>query len=90
MNIIFVASECYPFAEASSLAELIFKLSKEVEGLGHNVKLFIPRYGFIEPGISYIERIPQDFKVYINGTTILTSVYKGILPGSFVNVFFIC
>ena len=89
MNVIFISSECSPFAKASSTADLVFKLSKEIERLGHNVKVFLPRYGSIDPSICHIERIPIDFKVRFNDSNILTLVYKGILQGSLVSLFFI-
>ncbi|MBI3590887.1 MAG: glycogen/starch synthase [Candidatus Melainabacteria bacterium] len=89
MNIVFIAPECFPFAKAGSIADLVSKLSKEIEKFGHNVKVFIPRYGSIDPVISHIERVPVEFKVKANESPIITSVFKGIIPDSLVSVFFI-
>jgi len=93
MNIVFASPECFPFAKAGSLADLVCKLSKDIEKTGNNVKIFIPRYGLIDPSIFHIERLPLDFKVkYPNDgkeSFVLTSVYKGILPNSLVSVFLI-
>lgn len=89
MNILFISTECFPFVKTSSLSDITFSLAKGIEKEGHNVTIFLPRYGCIDPSISQIERLPGEFKTKFNDTFIQTAVYKGILPGSFVNVFFI-
>ncbi len=89
MNIILIATECFPFAKATSLGDLVSVLAKDLEKEGHNVKIFIPRYGFIDPSVSYIERIPLEFKVNLNDLNISSSTFKGILPNSLTSVFFI-
>lgn len=89
MNIIYISSECFPFAKAGSLADIVSKLAKDIEKQGHNVKIFIPRYGLIDPASYQIERLPTDFHVKFNGNDVLASVYKGILPNSLAGIFFI-
>lgn len=87
MNIVLISTECYPFAQASGLADIVFSLSKGLETLGHNVKVFIPRYGFIEPTSFLIEKLPLEIK--ISGFNTHASIYKGIVPDSLVSVFLI-
>lgn len=93
MNIVYITHECYPFTQSSSLGDLVCFLSREIENLGNNTKVFMPRYGFIDPTALYIERIPFDFKINFNYdgkvTPVLTSVYKGILPDSLTSIYFI-
>jgi starch synthase len=89
MNITLVTCECFPFAQASGLADIVCSLSKGLETLGHNVKVFMPRYGFTEPSIFHIEKLPLEIKVKTNGSYINTSIYKGIVPDSLVSVFLI-
>lgn len=89
MNIIFISQECYPFAKASGLGDLVSFLAKEIEKEGHNLKIFIPRYGSIDPASSYIEKLPLEPVISFNGTQVKTMVFKGILPNSLVSVFFI-
>lgn len=89
MNIILIATECFPFAKATSLGDLVSTLAKGMEKEGHNVKIFIPRYGCIDPALFQIERIPLELKVNLNGTNIPLSVFKGILPGLLASIFFI-
>src|SRR3989338_1897152 len=89
MNIILIATECFPFAKATSLGDLVSSIAKGLEKEGHNVKIFIPRYGFIEPASFHIERIPLELKINLNNSTIASSIFKGILPNSLTSVFFI-
>lgn len=89
MNIILIATECFPFAKATSLGDLVGNLAKDIEKEGHNVKIFIPRYGCIDPAIFQIERIPLELKINLNGSNTASSVFKGILPNSLTSVFFI-
>ncbi len=89
MNIILIATECFPFAKATTLGDMVNFLAKGIEKEGHNVKVFIPRYGSIDPAFFYIERIPLEFKVPLDGLTVPSSIFKGVLPDSLVNVFFI-
>lgn len=89
MNIIFISPECFPFVKVTPLADLVCSLSKGIESLGHNIKVFLPRYGSIDPSISQIERLPLELKINFNGSLTPTFVYKGILPNSLVSAFLI-
>ncbi len=44
MKILFVASECVPFAKTGGLADVIGALPKFIAELGHEVDVFLPRY----------------------------------------------
>lgn len=89
MNVIFITPECFPFTKDSCHGDNVFTLARVLEKSGCNVKIIMPRYGSIEPSHFYIERLPAEFKVKFNNSTVPTFVYKGILPDSFVNVFLI-
>ncbi len=89
MNIILIATECFPFARVTTLGNIVSLLAKDIEKKGHNVKIFIPRYGSIDPSALYIERIPLELRVTFGDSVISSSVFKGILPDSMVSVFFI-
>lgn len=89
MNIIFISQECFPFAKASGLGDLVSFLAKGIEKEGHNIKIFIPRYGSIDPSTFFIEKLPLEPIINFNGAQVKTMVFKGILPNSLVSVFFI-
>ncbi len=89
MNIILIATECFPFAKATSLGDLVSLLAKGIEKDNHNVRIFMPRYGCIDPAGFQIERVPLELKVNLNGASISSSVFKGIMPNSLTSIFFI-
>lgn len=44
MKILIVASEIYPVAKTGGLADVIYSLTNELYGLGHDVKIVLPGY----------------------------------------------
>ena len=50
LKILFVASECVPFAKTGGLADVVGALPKCLAARGHQVSVFLPRYRGIEPG----------------------------------------
>ena len=47
MNVLFVVSECVPFAKSGGLADVAGSLPKELKKLGHEVRVLLPKYGTI-------------------------------------------
>ena len=47
MNVLFVVSECVPFAKSGGLADVAGSLPKELKRLGHEVRVLLPKYGTI-------------------------------------------
>lgn len=50
MKILFVGSECVPFAKTGGLADVLGALPKVLAQRGHDVAVVLPRYKKIEPG----------------------------------------
>lgn len=50
MKILFVGSECVPFAKTGGLADVMGALPKVLVERGHEVAVVIPRYKKVEPG----------------------------------------
>src|SRR5713226_10664295 len=48
-KILMVATEAVPFAKEGGVADVIGSLPKELAALGHEVRIFLPRYGTIDP-----------------------------------------
>ncbi len=48
MNILMVASECTPFAKTGGLADVLGSLPIYLSKMGHDVRVVIPKYGFID------------------------------------------
>ena len=49
LKILIVATEAVPFVKEGGIADVIGSLPKELAALGHEVCIFLPRYGTIDP-----------------------------------------
>jgi len=91
MKIAFVAAEAVPYAKTGGLADVAGSLPKELEKLGCEIKLFLPKYFLIdelEHDLHHnwdIGEIP----IRINGIIRPAHLHQSILPGSNVEVNFI-
>jgi starch synthase len=52
MRIVFVASECVPFAKTGGLADVVGALPPELVKLGHEVTVYLPLYASVRPHIT--------------------------------------
>lgn len=50
LKILFVSTEEAPFAKVGGLGEVMFSLPRALNNLGHDARVFMPRYGTIDPG----------------------------------------
>ena len=91
MKIAFAASEVFPYAKTGGLADVAGALPIELSKLGHDVKVFMPKYntfGEIEHGLHYqwgIGEIP----VRVAGAVCSVHVHTAIIPGSKVQIYFV-
>ena len=91
MKIAFAATEAVPYAKIGGLADVAGSLPKELEKLGCEVKLFIPKYSLIDESkhnLHYnwdIGEIP----IRIKGITRSVHIHQGTLPDSNVQVNFV-
>src|ERR1700730_16102231 len=49
LRILIMAPEIVPFAKVGGLADVVGALPKALQGLGHDVRLVMPRYGQVSP-----------------------------------------
>ncbi|MFA5839591.1 MAG: glycogen synthase GlgA [Candidatus Margulisiibacteriota bacterium] len=75
MKILYVSSEVVPFAKTGGLADVAGSLPKALAELGHDVRIFMPRYKMIDPNKWNLTKINDE-------------VWGGTLPGSKVKVYF--
>ncbi len=47
LNVLFLSSEVFPFAKTGGLADVASALPQALKEIGHEVRLAIPRYGFV-------------------------------------------
>ncbi|KGF71552.1 glycogen synthase, partial [Neosynechococcus sphagnicola sy1] len=83
MRILFVAAEAAPIAKVGGMADVVGALPKVLRKLGHDVRLFMPYYGFL-PDKMPIPKKPiwQGFAMFQD-----LAVYETVLPGSDVPLY---
>lgn len=87
LKILMVATEVVPFAKEGGVADVIGSLPKELAALGHEVCIFLPRYGAIDPirwGLTYTGVM---FTLPLAGFDQTVSILRTTLPDSSVTVY---
>ena len=91
MKIAFAASEVFPYAKTGGLGDVAGALPNEISRLGHEIKVFMPKYNTIDEvefGLKYqweIGAIP----IRVAGRVHEVYVYTSKIPGSDVQIYFI-
>ncbi|HZO72349.1 MAG TPA: glycogen/starch synthase [Ktedonobacteraceae bacterium] len=86
-KILLVATEAAPFAKEGGVGDVIGSLPKDLAALGHDVRVFLPRYGTIDPRIWGIEPTGVVLTIPMNGVNYTLSILQTMLPDSQVTVY---
>src|SRR5438876_4792863 len=87
LNILMVATEAVPFAKEGGVADVIGSLPKELAALGHEVRIFMHRYGAIEPTRWGINHTGVGGTLSMAGGQRTMSIWQTMLPDSPVTVY---
>jgi starch synthase len=83
MRILFVAAEAAPIAKVGGLGDVVGALPKVLRKLGHDVRIFMPYYGFLPDKIDIpSEPIWWGFAMFQD-----FAVYETVLPGTDVPLY---
>lgn len=83
MRILFVAAEAAPIAKVGGMGDVVGSLPKVLKQLGHDVRIFLPYYGFLADKIE----IPKE-PVWWGFAMFQTfAVYETVLPGTDVPLY---
>jgi len=71
IDILFVASEAGPFIKSGSIGDLAGSLPKIMKAMGHEIRVVLPGYGFINPRRFQIHNLlrMKDIEIPIGGLT---------------------
>src|SRR5207302_212611 len=87
LKILVVATEVVPFAKEGGVADVIGSLPKELAALGHDVRIFLPRYGTIDPNRWQLEPTGVTLSVPLGGAKERVTILQTRLPNSPVVVY---
>jgi starch synthase len=84
LRILFVSAEVSPYAKAGGLGDVAAALPKALRLLGHDVRVFMPRYGRISPERYALSRAAEVFQVALPDRAepagLSLTTLDGILP----------
>jgi starch synthase len=83
MRILFVAAEAAPLAKVGGMGDVVGSLPKVLRKMGHDVRIFMPYYGFLPNKVS----IPQEPVWWGYAMFNHFAVYETALPGTDVPVY---
>lgn len=91
MKIAYVSSEVFPFAKTGGLADVAGSLPKYISKMGHEVKVFMPKYNFVDEekyDLKYSWEIGE-MPVRVNGNIRFLHLHQAKLPNSSVEINFL-
>jgi starch synthase len=89
LKILMVTSEAEPFAKVGGLGEAVSSLAAELSRQGHEVRIVLPRYYFIDPVKERLQKKPHPLGIPLGMREEWAGVYEGVLPNSKVSVYFL-
>ena len=91
LNILFVSSEVYPFAKTGGLADVSSALPVALKELGHDVRIFMPRYRQISDRKFVLRDVIrlQNISINMGGKTYVFDIKSAFMPNAKVQVYFL-
>ena len=83
LRILMLSAEMTPFAKTGGLADVVGALPKALRDLGHDIRVCLPRYGFVDKARFALKPALKAFTVPMNGQTeeveiLQTEIGRGI------------
>ncbi|MFC1724507.1 glycogen synthase GlgA [candidate division KSB1 bacterium] len=91
LKILFVSTEIYPFAKTGGLADVSSALPKALKDLGHEIRVIMPKYKFINERKYILREVIRlrDIEIPLGTKTKTLSVKSAFIPDSKVQVYFV-
>ena len=87
LKILLVATEAVPFAKEGGVADVMGSLPRDLARLGHDVRVFLPRYGTIDPARWRLVHTGVVKRFWFAGAEQSVHVWQTTLPDSPVTVY---
>jgi len=87
LKILMVATEAVPFAKEGGVADVIGSLPRELAALGHDVRIFLPRYGVIDTNRWGLRYTGITWTISMAGGNHSVSILQTTLPDTPVTVY---
>src|SRR3989338_161089 len=68
LKILFVAAEVAPFSSVGGLSQVMYFLSRALIKLGHDVRIFTPKFGLIDEKNDHPKELICNVKVWSGGS----------------------
>jgi len=91
LKILYISSEVAPFVKTASLADVAGSLPKFLKDIGHDIRLFIPKYGLINDRKYTLREVIRlkEIEVLLHNKVILADIKSAFLPNTKVQVYFV-
>jgi starch synthase len=76
LKILLLSAEVVPFAKTGGLADVAGALPKALKELGHDIRVVMPHYGFIDRHKSNLTQVLSDLEVPMNGQVEKASILE--------------
>src|SRR4029453_7130249 len=87
LKILLIATEAAPFAKEGGVADVIGSLPKDLAALGHDGRIFIPRYGTIDPARWQLQPPGVARMILQGGAVESVTILQATLPNAPVTVY---
>ena len=91
LKIFYVVSEAVPYAKTGGLGDVAHALPHAIKELGHDIRLILPKYGFIRDRKFILRDIIRlkDMDIPHGDSTVRVSVKSAFFPNSKIQVYFV-
>ena len=91
LKVAFAASELSPFAKRGGLADVSAGLPRQLQRMGHDVRVFLPLYGSIDRDAHALQRVDfaQDVTVEMGPHRYSFSLWTTRLPDSDLGIYLV-
>ncbi|MGH2501372.1 MAG: glycogen/starch synthase, partial [Ktedonobacterales bacterium] len=81
LRILILAAECAPYVKSGGVADVIGSLARALRRMGHDVRVFLPRYGMIDPERWDLRRVVEAMPVPVGDGETRVDALEAVADG---------